>query len=738
MTQLDSDRALVDEVKDQFGFTGIAKKLAPSIVEASKGDGMVIGLEGKWGSGKTSLLNFLQTELKALKEENVYTISIAPWLNGDSSPLVFSLLQPMSKVLEEIEIEKQSAPQAKWKFWNRNKEKVARLSQLLKNYGPQTARRAALVANFAGNFFPGSQALGSALEKGADVVDQLIPIDQTPTEIKQQIAKKLQKLDIGFVVMLDDLDRLEPEQAVEVVRLVRSVADFPKVVYLMCYDRDVLAHALETGLKVSDGGLFLQKVVQLTFSIPLPEPFDLRTQFFEEAVSIYNDSNSQKIEKSICDDLRSAVDREGSELTTPREVKIALNSVRFVYPQIKDVVYFPDFCRLVLIKTTHHRLYKWLENYLATLSVLITQDASVDIDERSRIGASLKELLPAKGLSSAQSISSLRSFIPGISSAEKDDECVFRSTSPYAVRESIKLKRLASPLHYRFYFALTGPKTVLRDDDFEGLLSSARNDFEGLAENLTILATKYRHAQRTWFEHVLDRLDDTLIEELDALQAEGFLLALSNMMDHALSKDMDQRNFYYSIPDKANDVAKSCLKRIGNIAPTKLCSIVEKMSNGVALNWLVGHFFLNQLYRHGVIGDKPAHPEEWEITEGALQSATEILKSRLSQLKVKDEILSYPNISSFLYGWRHIGNNGEAEAWVKDCCQSDENFLKILNSLRTWAMSNKVYYPLHKGAIDKFFDFNEVNGRLEKLLVGCYSNQAKDIQLAIKQAEHFR
>lgn len=247
-----------------------------------------------------------------------------------------------------------------------------------------------------------------------------------------------------------------------------------------------------------------------------------------------------------------------------------------------------------------------------------------------------------------------------------------------------------------------------------------------------------RNTQRTWFEHVLDRLDDNLIEELDALQAEGFLLALSNMMDNALSKDMDQRDFYYTIPDKANDVAKSCLKRIGNTAPTKLCSIVEKMANGVALNWLVGHFFLNQLYRHGVIGDKPAHPEEWEMTEVALQSATEILKSRLSQLKVKDQILSCPNISSFLYGWRHIGNNGEAEAWVKDCCQSDENFLKILNSLRSWAMSNKVYYPLHKAAIDKFFDFNEVNCRLEKLLVGCYSNQAKDIQLAIKQAEHFR
>nr|WP_211313814.1 P-loop NTPase fold protein [Marinomonas piezotolerans] len=734
MTHLDSDRALVDEKEDQFGFVGIAKKLAPSIIEASKGDGMVIGLEGKWGSGKTSLLNFLQAELKDLKDEKVYTISIAPWLNGDSSPLVLSLLQPMSKVLEQIEIVKQSDSHSKCI----NKEQVTHLSQLLQKYGPQTARKAALVANFAGNFFPGSQVLGSALEKGADVAEQFIPTEQTPTELKKQIAEKLKDLDIGFVVILDDLDRLEPGQAVEVVRLVRSVADFPKVAYMMCYDRDVLAHALEVGLNVSDGDLFLQKVVQLTFSIPLPEPFDLRYQFFNEAVTIYTESHSQEMEKSILDDLRKAVDREGSGLTTPREVKIALNSVRFVYPQVRDDVYFPDFCRLQLIKTTRHKLYKWIENYLATLSVIATHNAVVDGYERTEMGRTLKELLPAKGLGSVQSISSLSDFIPGISSVEEDDKCVFISTHQHSVRESIKLKRLASPLHYRFYFALTGPKAALRDDDFENLLILAHENIEALENALTDLTTQYPHSQRTWFEHVLNRLDDALIEELTALQLEGFLSAISNMMDTALSKDEDLRPFYYSLPGKANDFAKSCLKRLGNIAPTELCSIVEKMADGLALNWLVGHFFLNQLYRHGVIGDQPVHPDEWEISEGALQSATDILKSRLSQPKDNNEILSYPDISSFLYGWSHIGNSGEAEAWVKDCCQSDEDFLKILNSLRGWAMSDRVYYPLHQGTIDKFFDFNEVKDRLEALSVGSYSDEAKDIQLAIKQGEYLR
>lgn len=60
--------------------------------------------------------------------------------------------------------------------------------------------------------------------------------------------------------MLDDLDRLEPAQAVEVIRLVKSVADFPRFRYLLCYDKAVLSEAIRQGLGVTDGSLYLQKL----------------------------------------------------------------------------------------------------------------------------------------------------------------------------------------------------------------------------------------------------------------------------------------------------------------------------------------------------------------------------------------------------------------------------------------------------------------------------------------------
>ena len=733
MTNLDSDRALVDEMKDQFGFAGIAKRLAPSIIEASKGDGMVIGLEGKWGSGKTSLLNFLQAELLKERREKVHTITIAPWLNGDSAPLVLSLLEPMSKLLEEIETKNESTHKSNWFSLKKKKKEVEKLSQLLKSYGPQTVRKAAVVANFAGNFIPGSQFIGAILGKGADVADQLLPIGKTPTELKQQITQKIQELDVGFVVMLDDLDRLEPEQAVEVVRLVRSVADFPKVAYLMCYDRDVLAQALEEGLKVSNGDLFLQKVVQLTFSMPHPEPFDLRNQFLLAAKSIYLETNNTEIDGSILDDLKNTIDQEGMKLSTPREVKIALNSVRFIYPQVKDDVYFPDFCRLQLIKTTHHGLYKWLELYLSERSVVVTGDATISSAERENMGSELKKLLPSES-----SIRYLGNFIPGVKNSDAPENCVFGVTQESQVGNAIKLKRLGSPLHYRFYFALTGPKTVMSDDDFFGLLDLARKDFHELTERFFEEVMKRRFSGKTWFEHALDRIDVNCISVLEEQQLIGIIKSLSDMMDVALKEDGEHRPFSKSLAQIAINVSNSCLKRLRICNASRQEEVVKHIAKeGKAINWIVGHFFRRHLFQHGIVGDREKPEDQWEISADTLNETLEILNGRLALPDIQESILELPDIDGFLYGWQDISQDDKAKLWVEEYSKSDLGFINILNHLRSWVMSERVYFPLKKDVVERFLDWNEVVSRLDQMQNGELSEEVVSLKEAIKLAAHF-
>lgn len=733
-TSLDSDRALVNETKDQFGFVGIAQRLAPSIVEASKGDGIVIGLEGRWGSGKTSLLNFLRTELVATQDTGIHTITISPWLNGDTSSMVMSLLGPMTAILKakEDEIAK-DADKKKIAI----KEQMAEVGQLLMDYGPQTARMFAPVANLAGHFIPGIEIAGKALEGAATVAEKFITSGSTPSELKQKISDKIQALDVGFVVILDDLDRLEPEQAVEVVRLVRSVADFPRVAYLMCYDREILAQALKTGLKVEDGDLFLQKIVQLTFNIPLPEPFDLRNQFLDEAKAIFANVMGSDANGDLLNDLKLAVDQEGMGLTTPREVKLALNSIRFVFTQIKDDVYFPDFCRLHLIKITKYKLYLWIESYLSIRSVLVTGDASVSLDEKSRIGKQLKTLLPSKGPFTSDSIWNLQRFIPGVSEAKKLEKSVFNKIDSADVADAITLKRLGSPLHYRFYFALTGPKTVMSDEDFNHILALARDNDEQLAIRLTEEVMKQRNSGKTWFEHVLDRLNKECIATLNEDQLIGLVKALSDMMDSAMAVDGKHHVFFSTLDGIANKVVKRCLNRLNEVNPKKQAEIVLQIAReGNALNWLVGKFFRSQLFRHGKVGKEAVSQDQWEISEKVLDDAIAILKLRVSKQITKDLIPDFPDITAYLYGWLNLTEDDQAIDWVHEYSAKDEAFIKILNHLRCWSMSDKVYYTLSQEAVSKFFDWDKTVKRLDSLKVGEFSAQVAELQAAIKHANH--
>jgi len=61
------------------------------------------------------------------------------------------------------------------------------------------------------------------------------------------------------VVVIDDLDRVAPERAAEIGRLVSAVTDLPYVVHLLVLERTTLAE--------SD----LERVVQVPFDLPLPE-----------------------------------------------------------------------------------------------------------------------------------------------------------------------------------------------------------------------------------------------------------------------------------------------------------------------------------------------------------------------------------------------------------------------------------------------------------------------------------
>src|SRR5689334_7827534 len=80
-TSVKGDRALASSDDDKLGFRDVAARIATSLVDHASYGGLVIGIEGAWGSGKSSLLFLIEDELGKLPAEQRPTVvNFRPWL----------------------------------------------------------------------------------------------------------------------------------------------------------------------------------------------------------------------------------------------------------------------------------------------------------------------------------------------------------------------------------------------------------------------------------------------------------------------------------------------------------------------------------------------------------------------------------------------------------------------------------------------------------------------------------
>jgi len=222
---------------DRLGFQSVAKKLASSLLAQSTNHGLVVSIEGAWGSGKSSLVNLLIRELEGGGQEAPEVVRFEPWLVGDRDGMLAELMSDLALAVESIralEIGEEEKLKAE-------KEELARLLQA---YASKLSRQTAPIARLAAILgIPGGETAVRVLESASEVAAALMPA-KTASQAKEELTQGLQKLGRGIVVIIDDLDRLEPREAVEIMRLIRAVADFPNVTYLLCYDPKVLADSL--------------------------------------------------------------------------------------------------------------------------------------------------------------------------------------------------------------------------------------------------------------------------------------------------------------------------------------------------------------------------------------------------------------------------------------------------------------------------------------------------------------
>ena len=96
------DRPIDTEEQDSLGRSLFSKELGKAIYGYNENDGLVIGLFGKWGTGKTSIINMAVNEIDALSVNDKIKpliIKFSPWNYSDKDNLISLFFQSLKKRL---------------------------------------------------------------------------------------------------------------------------------------------------------------------------------------------------------------------------------------------------------------------------------------------------------------------------------------------------------------------------------------------------------------------------------------------------------------------------------------------------------------------------------------------------------------------------------------------------------------------------------------------------------------
>ncbi len=335
----DPDASLIDGAdapirslsEDRLGRRSFGQALAAEVMAAPAARGFVMGLTGPWGSGKTSILNMT---VDAIGDQAV-VVQFNPWMFSGTEALVSSFFAEIGKQLA------------------RKEAKLKGIAGKLATYGQLLSPLAAVVG--AGTAVQGAASILEALSAAPSVFEQ-----------HQELRALLEGLDKRLVVVVDDVDRLRPDEVLDVVRLVRLVGDFPNTLYLLAFDRHCVEECLGEG-NVERGRAYLEKIVQVTHDVPAARQPDVTAMFIAGLAPMLDDLPAGPFDAGDWQNILAFVIRP--LLVTPRHVQRLLGSLSMTTRLVGDEVALADLIGIEAVRVLHPALFEALVSVADYLSV---------------------------------------------------------------------------------------------------------------------------------------------------------------------------------------------------------------------------------------------------------------------------------------------------------------------------------------------------------------------------------
>lgn len=312
-----NDKPILRLKDDLFQVDKYVKGLCKFILECETP--MTVSIQGDWGSGKTSMMNMIQDKLG----DKVLPIWFNTWQFSQfnlGNSLAISMLEVLlnklggdTKVLDKLA------------GGILNALEISALASVEVSAGSMMKDK---LKNF----------LDSYGEKSC-----IQEITELKAKFEGVIAAKIKPPIKRVVVFVDDLDRLEPAKAIELLEVLKLFLDCKNCVFVLAVDYEVVTLGIRqkygSDINAAKGKSFFDKIIQLPFKIPVAQ-YDIK-KYVNSMMSRMKINDTTNIE------MFSSLIRTSVGLN-PRGMKRLFNTYQLIYNILPDEIAANNFKQRIL------------------------------------------------------------------------------------------------------------------------------------------------------------------------------------------------------------------------------------------------------------------------------------------------------------------------------------------------------------------------------------------------------
>ena len=667
-----TDNPIEKQEEDLLGRATFSNQLGKGIYKYNDESGLVIGLFGEWGTGKTSVVNMAENEIKRLseKDENKpLIVRFSPWNYTDKNNLISLFFQDL-----KINLYNQSEKSYYEKIAD-TLEKYSEAVDLL-NYVP----------------LMGSGVV-STIKTILKIITKKSSKKSTLNESKKKLEKALKESDKKIIVVIDDIDRLTNVQIRDIFQLVKQVADFPNVIYLLVMDRNVVQRALAEVHNLKEGNEYLEKIIQIPLELPVLSKSKLNDIFLKKLEDIIKNS-SYKVNIDQVYWNKVFLNCVSPYINNLRDINRILNTFQFRYGILQNEISFEDMVAITTIEVLEPKLYKWIatnKEVVCPDSMNRVIDSLKNNDYRKIYSDEFKKMK----IGANRALTSIATIFPQIS---KDiNENLYFERSNFDMRKSM---RIANKERFDIYFLsdlsdIKVSRNLINLCIFEFEKQQLRNVIKKINEDGKMIY---------FLEEMASLVKDIPYNRLFLISS--VLLSLQGKLAGETSNTI----LAISAEEKSNMVIEKILDRLESDDERYRILYLSMLNINEINVGIFSKLLINLGQVHGIFKNKSSTEINVEYLQKIYIKFVEKIKYITSNVSTS-EIIEFRPV---FYLWKYVNEEGLSQ-YIERIFETEVGKLKFITSLAGKWVGNGIGWEYYSNEYVKYISDKEIYNIIMKL-----------------------